>query len=50
MIGFLLAGLLDIDTVHIAGKLWSNPEQAEQAARVLDEARKISDQSESLSR
>ena len=48
VIGFLLAGLLDIDTVHIAGKLWSNPEQAEQAARVLDEARKISDHSESL--
>jgi hypothetical protein len=48
VIGFLIAGPLDIDTVHIAGKLWSNPVQAEQAARVLDEARKISDHSESL--
>lgn len=48
VVGFLLAGLLDIDTVHIASKLWNNPEQAEQAAKALDEARKISDRSESL--
>lgn len=47
VLGFMLAGLLDIDTVHIAAELWSNPEQAEQAARVLDDARQISD-SESL--
>ena len=48
VVGFLLASLLDIDTVHIAGKLWSNPGQAEQAATVLDEARQISDRSEAL--
>ncbi len=48
VVGFLLAGLIDIDTVHIASKLWNNPEQAEQAAKALDEARKISDRGESL--
>jgi hypothetical protein len=48
VIGFMLASLLDIDTVHIAAELWRNPEQAEQAARVLDEARQISDHGESL--
>jgi hypothetical protein len=48
VIGFFLAALLDIDTVHIAGKLWSDPGQAEQAARALDEVRQISDHSESL--
>jgi hypothetical protein len=48
VIGFLLAGLLDIDTVHIAGELWSDPGQAEQIARVLDEARQISDPSKAL--
>ena len=36
VIGFLLAALIDIDTVHIAGTLWKNPEQTEKAVKTLD--------------
>src|SRR4051812_4778628 len=45
LIGFLMAALLDIDTVHITGTLWNNPELAEKAAKQLDAAAKI-DQSD----
>jgi len=35
-IGFAMALLMDIDTVHIAGALWKNPDQTEKAVKVLD--------------
>jgi hypothetical protein len=41
VIGFLLAALIDIDTVHIAGTLWKNPEQTEKAVKALDDIEKL---------
>jgi hypothetical protein len=49
IVGFLMAGVMDIDTVHIAGKLWSNPEQAEKAAKALEGAKRTTEKSEPLS-
>lgn len=49
VVGFLLAATMDIDTVHIAGTLWSNPEQTEQAAQKLDNIKNLSGQLSGLS-
>jgi hypothetical protein len=49
LVGFVLASLMDIDTVHIAGQLWNNPQQAESAAKALDDAKKVTDKSGTLS-
>ena len=38
VIGFLLAAVMDIDTVHIAGTLWDKPELAEKLASGLERA------------
>jgi len=42
VVGLLLAGMMDIDTVHIAGTLWNNPEQAQKAAGALHGVKKVS--------
>jgi hypothetical protein len=38
VIGFLMAAVLDIDTVHIAGTLWGKPELAEKLVGDLERA------------
>jgi hypothetical protein len=41
-VGLLFASLMDIDTLRIAGTLWNNPEQAEKAAKALQDAAALS--------
>ncbi len=42
IIGFLFAAAMDIDTVHITGTIWKNPEVAEKVAKELEQAAQLS--------
>lgn len=41
IIGFLFAAAMDIDTVHIAGAIWKNPEVAEKTVKELERAAQL---------
>jgi hypothetical protein len=42
IIGVLFAAAMDIDTVHITGTIWKNPEMAENVAKELGQAAQLS--------
>ena len=42
IIGFLFAAAMDIDTLHITGTIWKNPEVAENVAKELEQAAQLS--------